>query len=725
MSPSPSSTAPPSSRPAVDVDGPRQQPQLRPDARPSTPTSDTNDSNVDRVPFFEIMTPPAAAKSKLFPHHLHLHHSIVVDTASAAAAASANPESSLPSPDSPVHHSIKLPFSSSRSSTSSASSLSPEITRAITPHMRPDASSPASASTPSPRGSPCFAADSLGTASQAADPDQPVCPGMPPPPPSSSSGKKSDTRLPPGAPAMGTACPSPAQQQQQQPSRATAAPSPHQTFHQQAPLPRDVRAAPVPPPSQFHHHAQQLPPPSQQQQQQQQQQAKPPSSAPAPPAPAVQKPAAAPSQPSAAQQEPSMTSAEMHLRDCELNADFLARYALRDELGCGGFGFVVTAVRREDGHDVAVKFILKNKLGAQQWARDTELGVVPIEVYVIKNVRHRSIIDFVDFFEDDKFFYLVMELHGVSWNSAQPLTTLVRPLPTPVSPPRALLGGGVCALPPGPGSPTAAKSSSPTLATTSSAMLNRIQPVPAPTLAAAAPCMTGLKGGASPSGGPPRLMKRSMTSLPPPTTRMAPKLGRRQSMDLFECIETHTRMPEKIVRYIFRQVAEAVEALNRMGIVHRDIKDENIVIDSSYHVKLIDFGSAAQIPPAGKLFDRFAGTVQYCPPEILQGEKYRGPEQEIFTLGILLYVLMFAEPPFANPVQTIQMDPQIPPRSQQPAGFTPLPVGVVRPPGYYHAITGFSDASVGLLLWMLAKRPRDRPSIEQVLLHPWLTQCHA
>ena len=79
-------------------------------------------------------------------------------------------------------------------------------------------------------------------------------------------------------------------------------------------------------------------------------------------------------------------------------------------------------------------------------------------------------------------------------------------------------------------------------------------------------------------------------------------------MDLFDYIELRTNMAEEECRRIFKQVADAIHFLHcKAKVVHRDIKDENVILDGEGNIKLIDFGSANYIRNGP--FDVFVGTI--------------------------------------------------------------------------------------------------------------------
>ncbi|XP_065529901.1 PAS domain-containing serine/threonine-protein kinase isoform X4 [Lathamus discolor] len=118
-------------------------------------------------------------------------------------------------------------------------------------------------------------------------------------------------------------------------------------------------------------------------------------------------------------------------------------------------------------------------------------------------------------------------------------------------------------------------------------------------------------------------------------------------LDLFTFIDNHHNLDEPLASYIFRQLVSAVGYLHCRNILHRDIKDENIVIAEDFTIKLVDFGSAVYLEPS-KLFYTFCGTIEYCSPEVLSGKPYRGPELEMWSLGVTLYTLVFGENPFCE-----------------------------------------------------------------------------
>lgn len=123
-------------------------------------------------------------------------------------------------------------------------------------------------------------------------------------------------------------------------------------------------------------------------------------------------------------------------------------------------------------------------------------------------------------------------------------------------------------------------------------------------------------------------------------------------MDLFEFIDRVPKLDEPLISYIYRQIVSAVEYLHSLHILHRDIKDENIIINHKFEVKLIDFGSATFFNEKSE-FCTFYGTTEYCSPEVLAGNKYSGPELEMWSMGVTLYVLTYSINPFEDAEETL------------------------------------------------------------------------
>lgn len=252
---------------------------------------------------------------------------------------------------------------------------------------------------------------------------------------------------------------------------------------------------------------------------------------------------------------------------------FHLHYEALELIGAGGFGFVLKAARREDGKKVAVKFALKDRLGKsalvrskwedapglERWTDGTL--VVPLEAYILRKASHDSVVGYVDLFADDSYFYIVslllsrsgpdsanstlsqvMEHHGASWRKPDAPTPkpIVRAPPTPpLTPPTAT-------FPLHPDARPAYRRS-------------------------------------------PSLQSLGFTSMnaPPPSPVSIPMMRRSSSSDLFECIEAHNSFSEVIARGLFTQVVTAVYDLRGRGVCHRDIKDENLVVDENGIVRRI------------------------------------------------------------------------------------------------------------------------------------------
>ncbi|KAE9555339.1 hypothetical protein FO519_001421 [Halicephalobus sp. NKZ332] len=115
--------------------------------------------------------------------------------------------------------------------------------------------------------------------------------------------------------------------------------------------------------------------------------------------------------------------------------------------------------------------------------------------------------------------------------------------------------------------------------------------------------------------------------------------------ELFDMLTDKGKQPENEARRLFQQIVSAVAECHGRGIVHRDIKAENLLLDRDNNIKLIDFGfSNVQNP--NSLLSTWCGSPPYAAPELLLGQEYDGMKSDVWSLGVILYILVTAGFPF-------------------------------------------------------------------------------
>ncbi|KAF9547781.1 Pkinase-domain-containing protein, partial [Agrocybe pediades] len=170
--------------------------------------------------------------------------------------------------------------------------------------------------------------------------------------------------------------------------------------------------------------------------------------------------------------------------------------------------------------------------------------------------------------------------------------------------------------------------------------------------------------------------------------------------ELFNYIVANGRMEEPKARRFFQQIMSGIEYSHRLKIVHRDLKPENVLLDDDLNVKIGDFGLSNEISD-GDFLTTSCGSPNYAAPEVIRGGVYAGPEIDVWSSGVILYVMLCGRLPFED--EEVQML------------FAKINQGNFHLPSY------LSSEAKDLITSMLVVDPLKRITVPEIIKHPFFT----
>ncbi|XP_020845451.1 serine/threonine-protein kinase SIK2 [Phascolarctos cinereus] len=169
--------------------------------------------------------------------------------------------------------------------------------------------------------------------------------------------------------------------------------------------------------------------------------------------------------------------------------------------------------------------------------------------------------------------------------------------------------------------------------------------------------------------------------------------------EIFDYLANHGRLNESEARRKFWQILSAVDYCHSRKIVHRDLKAENLLLDNNMNIKIADFGFG-NFFKSGEPLATWCGSPPYAAPEVFEGQQYEGPQLDIWSMGVVLYVLVCGALPFDGPTLPIL-------RQRVLEGRFRIP--------YF-----MSEECEHLIRRMLVLDPSKRLTIAQIKEHKWM-----
>eukprot|EP00760_Papus_ankaliazontas_P023562 PhM_4_TR2067/c4_g1_i2/m.99909 len=175
--------------------------------------------------------------------------------------------------------------------------------------------------------------------------------------------------------------------------------------------------------------------------------------------------------------------------------------------------------------------------------------------------------------------------------------------------------------------------------------------------------------------------------------------------ELFERIVTAKRFDEDTARKFFQQLVVGLYYCHKQGVAHRDLKPENLLLSDKDVLKIMDFGlsnmqkGGVKEQNSGTLLTTVCGTPNYVAPEVLKEQGYNGITADVWSCGVILFVMLAGYLPFDDPNMN--------------ALFNKIERGD------YRMAKHFSEPVRDLIGKMLIVDPQQRYTLEQVISHPW------